>query len=375
MVALWIAVGLRQVGVWLGRLWRRIELPPVKRRTVNAILGAALLIMPLSLLTANWQTNDHHDDWSALMYARAALDALKPNALLLSGDDNYYFPLIYARFVENRRPDVVLTSFYDMVFRPERVRLATRLGAQGVIVRVPPDFGKHPELGNDNRVLKAVVDDNVGRRPVYLLARPDALGFPWLKDIVMPYYRVVESNVPHMELTRRAPRLAVAEPHPERPKQVAFGPSRPNGGVENGLEFLGCDVKPHRQDGIPWLHVNYYWRVLDQAMARPAKVWVIFTDADGNYRRKSDGSPEFHNIHPLAYGLGLGKDDLPPVLRESFEIYVPPQEWNKRLHMRIAVALGENFLPTSQGRDPWVELGEMPVPPPGSEVLRVATKE
>ena len=74
--------------------------------------------------------------------------------------------------------------------------------------------------------------------------------------------------------------------------------------------------------GIPWLRVSYYWRVNNQALARPAKVWVIFTDPAGNYRRKADGSPEFHNIHPLAYGAGLGTKDLPRLLRETFDIYV-----------------------------------------------------
>ena len=112
---------------------------------------------------------------------------------------------------------------------------------------------------------------------------------------------------------------------------------------------------------MPWLRVSYFWRVNNQALARPARVWVIFTEAGGQYRLKADRSPEFHNIHPLAYGAGLGTHELPSTLRESFNIYVPPGEWNKRLHMRLAVALGQVFLPTSAGRDPWVDLGELPV--------------
>ena len=136
---------------------------------------------------------------------------------------------------------------------------------------------------------------------------------------------------------------------------------QPSGEVSDDLELLGCDVDPAWKEGVPWLRVSYYWRVNNQALARPAKVWVIFTDASGNYRRKADGSPEFHNIHPLAYGTGLGTKDLPRLLRETFEIYVPPAEWNKPLHMRLAVALGETFLPTGHDRNPWVEMGALPV--------------
>ena len=107
---------------------------------------------------------------------------------------------------------------------------------------------------------------------------------------------------------------------------------------------------------------DYYWQVNNEALARPAKVWVIFTDTSGNYRQKADGSPEFHNIHPLAYGAGLGDQGVAAhLLRETFDMYVPPVEWNKPLHMRLAVRLGEAFLPTGHERDPWVEMGAIPI--------------
>jgi len=228
---------------------------------------------------------------------------------------------------------------------------------------VPPAFGHGLPRGQreDYRLLRAVVDDNVGRRPVYVLGPPESLRTPWLASVLAAYYRVVDSNVPAMELSRHAPPLAVAAPRPQRVKRIRFGLRRPDGEVENDLEFLGDDVAAVRKGGVPWLRVSYFWRVNNQALARPARVWVIFTDAAGHYRRKADRSPEFQNIHPLAYGAGLGTHELPSTLRESFNIYVPPGEWNKRLHMRLAVALGQVFLPTSAGRDPWVDLGELPV--------------
>lgn len=362
MVALWIACGLRQCGVWLGLLWRRLALPAAYRRALNGMLGATLLAMPVSLLWANWQINDHHKDWNALMYARAAVASLKPHAVLLAGGDDYYFPLMYTCFVEHRRPDVILLGFYDMI-RPERLRLTTRYRCLGLMVRVPPSFGHGlpPGLKEDNRLIEAVVAENVDRRPVYVLGPPESLREPWLASVVASYYRVVASNVPAMELSRHAPRLAVSAPRPLRPRHIRFGLRRADGRVENDLVFLGDDLKAVRKGGVPWLRVSYYWRVYNQALARPARISVIFTDAAGNYQRKADGSPEFHNTHPLGYGAGLGTQPLPSTLRETFNIYVPPGQWNKRLHVRLAVALGVMYLPTSASRDSWIDLGEVPV--------------
>jgi hypothetical protein len=373
MVAVWIACGLRQLGVWLGLLWRRIALAPRKRPALNRVLGTALLVMPLTLLSTNWSTNDHSEDWTALMYARAALASLKPNTILLTGGDNYFFPLLYTRYVENRRPDVMILSYYDLL-RPERTRLTTRLAPAGLKVRIPPCWlHGHPNVKDHNCLLKQVVQDNVGRRPVYVLGPPETLKLPWLAQVIAPYYRVPTSNIPHLELQRQSPRLAVVDPRPQRKQRATFGLRRPDGTVGNDLELLGYDVKPLRKGNVPWLRVSYYWRVNDQATARPAKVWVLFTDVNGDYRKKKDGTPEFHNIHPLAYGAGLGSKDLPRTLRESFDLYVPPQQWNQRLHMRIAVAVGEKFLPSGGAPSHWVEMGEIPpAPAVEHELLRVA---
>jgi hypothetical protein len=360
MVAIWLACGVRQLQGWLGLLWRRLTLPVPNRKPLGAVFGAALFIMPATLLASNWSVNDHHDDWSALMYARAALANLKPHAILLGGGDNFYFPLLYPMFVEHRRPDVTMLSYND-IMRPNLVRLSTRLRGEDVIVHVPAVFGNMPKLLDDNRLLRAMVQDNIGRRPIYVLGPPESLREPWLSPILGGYYRVVDSNVPTMELSRQAPSLAITAARPHRPMRLRFGVRQPSGNVSDDLEMLGYDVTPARYGGVPWLRMSYYWRVNNQALARPAKVWVIFTDDSGNYRRKADGSPEFHNIHPLAYGAGLGTKDLPHLLRETFDIYVPPAEWDKPLHMRLAVALGETFLPRGPGHDPWVEMGAIPV--------------
>jgi 4-amino-4-deoxy-L-arabinose transferase-like glycosyltransferase len=370
IVALWIGVGLRQLGVCMVRLWRRLRMAPGGRRRLNRVLGAALGIIPASLLVANWELNDRHADWSALMYARAALDALKPNALLLSGDDNYYFPLMYSRFVEHRRRDVILLSVYDLL-RPERARLAARYRKQGLVVRVPPEYARMRPGTEDERLLTRIFDDNIGKRPVYLLTRPEAASYPWLAKVINRYYRVVTTNLHGMEIRRYSPPIAVTDPRPQHPRRVSFGLPRASGGTEEAAEFLGYDLKPYRRDGIPWMKLTYYWRVKSQAMARPARVWVVFTDADGQYKRKSDGSPEFHNIHPLAYGLGLGSEPLPSVLKETFDVYVPPQQWNKPLRMQLQVSVGTSTLRPGMSRELWLDLGKVPSAIPGEELAQM----
>ena len=54
---------------------------------------------------------------------------------------------------------------------------------------------KIPKNDEDYRLVQAVVDDNVGRRPVYVLGPPESLQTPWLATILARYYRVVASNV------------------------------------------------------------------------------------------------------------------------------------------------------------------------------------
>src|SRR5439155_3745745 len=157
----------------------------------------------------------------------------------------------------------------------------------------------------------------------------------------------------------RPPDLAVAHPHPQQEQHVRFGPLRSSGRAGDALEFLGYDLGFLHTDDLPLLQVTYYWRVSDPRIARQARVWVLFTDAAGGYRQREPGSPEFPNIHPLAYGLGPRAGNLPGVLQETYTLSVPPPEWNQRLHVRIAVEAGGQFLPRRAHRSPWAEIGEL----------------
>ena len=375
IVALWIGCGLRQTGVWLGLRWRRRALPPARRRVLNASLSTvALLIVPITSLAGNWKANDHHDDWSALVYARATLAALKPNAVVLAEGDSEYFPLLYPRFVEHRRPDVTLLELIDVVI-PARQRLVTRHRREGLRVRIPPPAVRSARGDGpyDTGLLKQLIADNNGQRPIYLLCPTEDLKSTWLSAAMKPYCQVADTNTPCLRLIRRPPAITAAAPHPQRPERIAFGPLRPGRARRDDLELLGYDVQPLRRGGVPLLQMTYYWRLNDPAAARPATVWVLFTDADGNYQRKEDGTPEFHNIHPLAYGLGQKSVKLPRLLRERFTLSIPPNEWNRPLQIRLAVLLHGRFLPTRSTHSPWAEIGDLPPPAPGKRPRRIAS--
>jgi 4-amino-4-deoxy-L-arabinose transferase-like glycosyltransferase len=375
MVALWIGCGLRQTGAWLDLRWRRRALPLARRRVLNASLsGAALLILPITSLAGNWKANDHHNDWSALNYGRATLAALKPNAVVLAEGDSEYFPLLYPRFVEHRRPDVTLLELIDVVV-PARQRLVTRHRGEGLKVVVPPR-AKRAAGGDgpyDNGLLKQLIADNNGQRPIYLLCPPEDLKSTWMVPAMKPYCQVTDTNTPCLRLIRRPPEITATDPHPERRERIAFGPLRPGGGQGDDLELLGYDIRPLRRDGLPLLQMTYYWRLNNPAAARAATVWVLFTDSAGNYQRQDDGTPEFHNIHPLAYGLGAGAVKLPPMLEETFTLSVPPSEWHQALRIRMAVLLHGRFLPIRSTRSPWAEIGDLPPAAPGQGPRRLAS--
>jgi hypothetical protein len=357
MVAIWIGCGLKQVSVWLRQVGDRWATATSRGRLLRAALGAVLLLLPLGPLHANWSVNDRHDDWRTLAYGRAVLADLKPNALLVGEGDNTYFPLLYTHFVDRRRPDVTLLAAYD-VMRPERLRLTTRLAGSDLIVRVPPHFVSRRHL--DNRLLERLVADNMDRRPIYLLDSPGVARTALIAQVTAPYYPIGTSDLPSVELHRSAPPLAVSAPHPQYPRRIRFGPRGPYGRTPNALEFLGFDLHAVRKVAGPWLRVNYYWHVGDQAVARPATVWVMFTDATGFCDRMADGTPEFHNIHPLAYGVGERQPRLPLTLRETYDLFVPPRQRNKPLHMRLAVAIGDKFLSAAGYAPHWIEIAQIP---------------
>jgi len=360
IVAVWMGCGVRQLVVWVRRGWKRLQVAPEKRPTMTAIVTAALLLLPFSVASANWELNDRSAEWSAITYARAALDALRPNALVVGGVDDPYFPVLYTRFVENRRPDVILTNVFDLVL-PQRMRLTSRLAAQGLTVRLPECILKPGrEIHEDNCVLRQLLKDNLGARPVYVLGLSEKIeAMPWMKSVTDGYYLVKQSSLPLSEVTARQPILDSGDQRPEVATSVVFGGKGPRGLVPK-LEFTGFDLRPLERGDLPWYRVRAYWRTLDPALARKAEVRMVLADAEGNYQLDADGSSNFYSSHPLGYGFGAGKQAVPERLREVTDIYVPPGGSGRPLYVWLAVVVDGQFLPVRGQESFYVRLAPLP---------------
>src|SRR5262249_34751511 len=139
IVALWIGCGLRELGALAARSWRRFRIDFPARRRLALLFGAVSLCLPLLLVSLNWHAIDQRRDRDALHVARSILDALKPNAVLLAGGDDWWMPVIYTQYVERRRPDVILIPLQDMAIRGH-FRLVKRFASPQLRVRAPADY-------------------------------------------------------------------------------------------------------------------------------------------------------------------------------------------------------------------------------------------
>ena len=115
LVALWLSVGFQF-------LLDRFPLSPEGFESVRAsglkIAVAVLLAgwMVVHSVQADWQSNDRSDSSHAERYAETVFDSLPQDAMLFTLGDPEVGPLGYYRFVEERRPDVVLLNQQGLVF-------------------------------------------------------------------------------------------------------------------------------------------------------------------------------------------------------------------------------------------------------------------
>jgi len=74
---------------------------------VAAFVG---LVVPLQMLSQNWDDHDRSGRYAARDYAINYLESLEPNAIVFCNGDNDTFPLWYAQEVEGVRPDVRIVN-------------------------------------------------------------------------------------------------------------------------------------------------------------------------------------------------------------------------------------------------------------------------
>ncbi len=346
VIACWIGVGAREVLLWVERRARRVVRTRSARIAVTLAGGLLAALIPGVGLAENWETNDRSDDWRTLAYARAALDAVPRNALLIGDGDGWYFPLLYTRFVEGRRPDVTLAGYYDLLL-PVRSRRAAPLIAQGTLSGIPePYLAPHGRRNWDTHLLARILEENVGKRPVCLLGEPvRMLRQPWMQELLAPYRGTQRTSIPLMELTRGAPPTPAADGNllaTSSPIEFLASGSR-SVGTLLGARIIPLSNTP--DDAPPWAELRYDWLVHDPALMQRAHVRVMFADAEGNYATFPDGSIEFQNNHWLGQGMQPGDRSLGRTVGERFRVYIPPGGWDRDSYLWVGLVVDDRFLP------------------------------
>ena len=98
-VAVWIAVGMGQVGTWLSGKWPRMARP----------LAILTLLVPLVQMTTHLATTEKSSNFIEADFAANILTSSPKNAVVLA-TNNTVFTLWYLKFVKHQRPDVTVLN-------------------------------------------------------------------------------------------------------------------------------------------------------------------------------------------------------------------------------------------------------------------------
>lgn len=101
--------------IWIGlSVIALINILKQKKWYINtAILIALFFLLPLNLISENWNDHDRSDRYTARDFSFNFLNSCEKNAILFTSADNDSYPLWYAQEVEGYRRDIraVLTEF------------------------------------------------------------------------------------------------------------------------------------------------------------------------------------------------------------------------------------------------------------------------
>jgi len=354
MTAVWMACAVPLLRQWLRAQARVRALAP----------GALAVIIPWAAAYGNWGANDRHEDWSPLAYGRVALESLKPDAVVVVGAGQDYFPMFYARYVENRRPDVTFVHLEELRL-PSRLRLTTRLRGAGLVVNIPSDYPvASPGVVKHGALLANIVRDNLGRRPVYVffLVSPEwMVRSSWIDGALRGFHPVLAGNMWLLEVLKEPPAAPVPPADPSF-QPIAYGRALPGGGLSREIELLSYHAEPMETDGAHWLRLRYHWRV-HGPVPPGLRVTAILSDSKGTFPAEADGQVRFHNAHALGQEAVRSRRPLPPALIETFDVHVPPALRGREVRLNVGLETGEGYLASSAGK-PVADVGLLPTLPP-----------
>jgi len=168
-------------GSGLAALWSRAD-----ARAARLALGALALAAVLFLIARNYREVDASTDATPYVYAHRNLEAVEPNALIVSDYDGRTFALWFYEATDFRRshPKLVVAYKSLLVWPWYLHHLAKR----------NPDLALPPVSSDTDLLMNRLVARNIGCRPVYLVRddpglapvfRVEPVGYP-----LIPIFRV-----------------------------------------------------------------------------------------------------------------------------------------------------------------------------------------
>jgi hypothetical protein len=143
-----VAMGMECVLSWGGRR-------DLSKSSIMIDRFAALAMAALVLLARPCHFASQRNDFFAYDYARNLLRSLPRNAVLYEPDDPTHFSIRVLQLVENRRPDLVLLSFFRTRWGYEEIR------------RAWPDLLPPIPIDNGQELLRLLWSYSARKRPFY----------------------------------------------------------------------------------------------------------------------------------------------------------------------------------------------------------------
>jgi hypothetical protein len=182
--AVWVGWGAAAV---IGELEQRIV--PSAPRLVRTLPLCMALLLPLVQLVGNFSPIDLSSDYEARDYGVAVLEAVDPEAVLISQTDAHTFSLWYSRYAEKRRLDVAVLDgelLHQTWYRRNTARIHPRLALPAPLLAPSREEAATPSFS-----LTTFIEENLNQYPVYL-TDPDAeMRKRYRLAVAGPVYRVV----------------------------------------------------------------------------------------------------------------------------------------------------------------------------------------
>jgi len=104
---IWIAIGFRGIIDLIQKKVKKIQL---KKAAIITAIALGVVLIPLRMLVANYNTHDRSDNWVPWDYSYNILQSVAENAIVFTNGDNDTFPLWYLQDVEGVRRDVKIVN-------------------------------------------------------------------------------------------------------------------------------------------------------------------------------------------------------------------------------------------------------------------------